>query len=102
MIKIRFLFLTSLVFAAGQPPMSWGAEWVPNVVQLGDHKANYLNVEITADNKYMIWFEGLQGSSTGGVVWRCMIDQQTGELIPADCRGIRALDAQPPYHHIWP
>jgi hypothetical protein len=92
-LKTRFLFLTSLAFTAAYSTLSWGTDWTPKVVQVGDHEANYLNVEITADNKYMIWFEGAVGQSTSGVVWHCMIDQETGDLIPSDCRGFRGFES---------
>jgi len=67
--------------------------WRPKVKQMGDPKANYLNVEFTSDGKYMVWFEGSGGSSVNGIVWHCGIDQKTGELIPPDGRGFRAFES---------
>jgi polyhydroxybutyrate depolymerase len=69
------------------------ASWRPKVRQVGDPKADYLNVEFTNDGRYMIWFEGLAGSSVNGIVWHCGVNQQTGDLIPPDGRGFRAFES---------
>jgi|GEM_PF-100307 len=69
------------------------ADWRPKVKQVGDPKANYLNVEFTCDGRYMVWFEGMGGSSVDGIVWHCGVDQETGELIPPDGRGFRAFES---------
>ncbi len=81
-----------------------------NIVQVGDPKANYVNVEFTADGRYMVWFEGAVDGSVNGTVWHCGVDPKTGDLIPPDGRGFRAfesttwaranpgLDAQGPYY----
>lgn len=88
-----------LVFAAGCPEAvenRMGPErWTPKVKQVGDPKANYLNVEFTSDNKYMVWFEGVEaGNNMGkGIVWHCGVDQKTGDLIPPDGRGFRAFES---------
>jgi hypothetical protein len=87
------VFLACASIIAGQIPSALAADWVPNVKQVGDPKGNYLNVEITEDGHYMIWFEGVQGSATQGYMWHCMIDQKTGDLIPSDCRGFRAFES---------
>jgi polyhydroxybutyrate depolymerase len=92
-------FLRKHTLAAGgrppTPPPGRGdpAPWRPRVKQVGDPKANYLNVEFTCDGKYMVWFEGTGGSSTNGTVWHCGVDPATGDLIPPDGRGFRAFES---------
>jgi len=56
-------------------------------------QGNYLNIEFTADGKYMIWFEGVEENPTNGIVWHCAVNQMTGELIPPDGRGFRAFES---------
>lgn len=67
--------------------------WKIKIEQVGDPKANYLNVEFTADGRYMVWFEGLDGSSDKGIVWHCGVDPASGNLIPPDGRGFRAFES---------
>ncbi len=67
--------------------------WETKIVQVGDPKANYLNVEFTADGRYMVWFEGQDGNSVNGIVWHCGVDPNTGNLIPHDGRGFRAFES---------
>jgi polyhydroxybutyrate depolymerase len=67
-------------------------DWRPKVKQVGDPRANYLNVEFTCDGKYMVWCEGVNGSASDGIVWHCGVDPATGELIPSDGRGFRAFE----------
>ena len=69
------------------------ASWLPKIKQVGDPKANYLNVEFTYDGKYMIWLEGVGGDSVNGIVWHCGVDHHTGDLIPPDGRGFRAFES---------
>lgn len=62
---------------------------------VGDPFTSYINPEFTIDGKYMVWFEPT-GSITPegdreGTVWHCGIDQETGELIPADGKGFSAF-----------
>lgn len=62
---------------------------------VGDPNLSYANPEFTVDGKYMIWFEPT-GNPTGegdieGIMWHCGIDQETGELIPADGKGFSAF-----------
>ena len=67
--------------------------WKMKIVQVGDPKANYLNVEFTADGRYMVWFEGQDDSPFNGIVWHCGVDPDTGNLIPQDGRGFRAFES---------
>ena len=67
--------------------------WKIKIAQVGDPKINYLNVEFTADGRYMVWFEGQDGSSGNGIVWHCGVDPATGNLIPANGRGFRAFES---------
>lgn len=96
-MRIPDLFAVLSCLAAGLFPLLAGtaaaAPWQPQVVQVGDPQANYLNVEITADHRYMVWFEAAPGSATSGQMWHCLIDPDTGNLIPADCRGFRAFES---------
>lgn len=68
------------------------ADWRPATERVGDPAANYLNVEVTPDNRYMVWFEGATSPRDPGTVWHCEIDQRTGALIPPDCRGFAAFE----------
>jgi hypothetical protein len=63
------------------------------VRRIGDPAGNYLNVEVSADGQYLVWFEGTAETSNEGVVWHCGIDPNTGDLIPPDGRGFRAFEA---------
>ncbi|MFN7021931.1 MAG: alpha/beta hydrolase family esterase, partial [Phycisphaerales bacterium] len=78
-----------------QPPMAApsGQAWSVQIQQVGDPKVNYLNVEFTADGRYMVWFEGRDDASNNGVVWHCGVDPVTGDLIPPDGRGFRAFES---------
>jgi len=67
--------------------------WRPRITQVGDPKANYLNVEFTCDGKYMVWFEGAGGSAANGTVWHCGVNPETGDLVPPDGRGFRAFES---------
>ncbi len=69
------------------------APWRPQVKQVGDPAVSYLNVEMTGDGRYMVWFEGTAGGSDAGIVWHCGIDPSTGDLIPPDGRGFRAFES---------
>ncbi len=60
---------------------------------MGDPSANYTNVEITADNRYMVWFEAEGNNPQRGTVWHCGINLDTGDLVPPDCRGFRAFES---------
>ncbi len=68
-------------------------EWKIKTSQVGDPKANYLNVEFTSDGRYMVWFEGLNNSRVNGIVWHCGVDPDTGDLIPWDGRGFKAYES---------
>ena len=61
-------------------------------IQVGDPAVNYANVEFTADNRYMVWFEktDVQGN---GKVWHCGVDPDTGDLIPPDGKGFAAFES---------
>jgi hypothetical protein len=89
----RILLLASMLLIAGQALSTESSDWQPRVKQVGDVNANYLNVEITADSKYLVWFEGRDGDSTHGYMWHCQIDKSSGELTPPDCRGFRAFES---------
>lgn len=68
-------------------------------VQLGDPDTCYGNPEFTRDNQYMTWFEPLGRIENGREVvqmWHCAIDQQTGDFIPADCRGFAGFESNLP------
>ena len=75
---------------SGRQPLK---PWRPMVKQVGDPAGNYLNVEFTSDSKYMVWFEGVGGSAVHGIVWHCGVNQESGELVPADGRGFRAFES---------
>ncbi len=79
---------TELTKVGQAPP-----RWTTKIVQIGDPKASYLNVEFTADGQYMVWFEGQFPSATHGTVWHCGVDPKTGNLIPEDGRGFRAFES---------
>lgn len=66
--------------------------FTPQVAQVGDPNVSYANVEVTADNQYMVWFE-MTDNMGNGVVWHCGIDPETGDLIPADGKGFRAFES---------
>ncbi len=68
------------------------AEFAPQVTQVGDPNVSYANVEFTADNQYMVWFE-MTDKRGNGVVWHCGVDSATGELIPPDGKGFRAFES---------
>ncbi len=72
-----------------QPP---SATFTPQVTQVGDPKVNYSNVEFTADNRYMVWFE-MTDRRGNGIVWHCGVNPETGALIPADGKGFRAFES---------
>lgn len=63
------------------------------IERVGDPNANYLNVEFTADGRYMVWFEGTDERPINGIVWHCGVDPDTGDLIPPDGRGFRAFES---------
>jgi hypothetical protein len=65
-----------------------------SVVQVGDPRVSYANVEFTDDGRYMVWFEQLQDGSGMGTVWHCGVDPDTSELIPPDGKGFNAFDSQ--------
>ena len=73
-------------------PQAAGA-WRPAVKPVGDLQGNYLNVEFTCDGQYMVWFEGVDGSSESGIVWHSGVNPETGELVPPDGRGFRAFES---------
>ena len=92
-MKSFWSYFACIALIISQSALAAAADWIPNVKPVGDPNGNYLNVEITEDGRYMVWFEGKNGSSTQGTMWHCMIDQKTGDLIPSDCRGFRAFES---------
>jgi hypothetical protein len=85
------LVFALMLAAAGTGFPALADSWTPKVRRVGDPQGNYLNVEITADHRYMVWFEGARGDPRGGYMWHCAINQRSGGLIPPDCRGFRAF-----------
>lgn len=67
-------------------------DFTPKSSQVGDPAVNYANVEFTADNRYMVWFE-MTDRRGNGLVWHCGVNPETGELIPADGKGFRAFES---------
>lgn len=61
------------------------------MTQVGDPAVNYANVEFTADNRYMVWFE-MTDNHGNGIFWYCGVDPETGDLIPSDGKGFYAMD----------
>lgn len=92
-MSTKLIGSVGLILALGLLLPCRAESWAVSDKQVGDPQANYLNVEVTADSKYLVWFEGAEGSRTSGTVWHCGIDQSTGELIPADGRGFRAFES---------
>jgi len=76
------------------PPASSAplAEFKPQITQVGDPAVNYSNVEFTADDRYMVWFE-MTDTNGNGIVWHCGVDPETGNLIPLDGKGFRAFES---------
>jgi polyhydroxybutyrate depolymerase len=75
------------------PVRNTPGSWTPRVRQVGDPQGNYLNVEFTCDGQYMVWLEGVGGSSVNGIVWHSGVNSATGELVPPDGRGFRAFES---------
>ncbi len=80
------------------------APFVLDDQQMGDPNTCYGNPEFTRDNQYMTWFEPLGRIDNGREVvqmWHCGIDQETGDLIPPDCRGFAGFESNLPAraHH---
>jgi hypothetical protein len=80
----------------GPNPISYKYELeVSPETTVGDPGISYANPEFTIDGKYMIWFEPT-GNPTPegdieGIMWHCGIEQETGELIPANGKGFAAF-----------
>ncbi|MFZ5616525.1 MAG: hypothetical protein ACOZAA_04290 [Pseudomonadota bacterium] len=64
-----------------------------NDVAMGDAGVSYANVEVTDDNRFLVWFEQSTDGSGLGAMWHCAIDGATGALVPSDCKGFRAFDS---------
>ena len=79
--------------AQPHPPSGAPQTWNTTITQVGDPRANYMNVEFTADGRYMVWLEGRDESSINGIVWHCGVDPKTGNLIPEDGRGFKAFES---------
>jgi hypothetical protein len=62
-------------------------------VEVGDPLVSYANVEFTARDNFMVWFEQSTDGSGRGTVWHCLVDPATAELIPWDGKGFRAFDS---------
>ncbi|MFZ6019529.1 MAG: hypothetical protein ACOYXO_07940 [Chloroflexota bacterium] len=95
MLSLACRFTVSTPSVISQTPLQAfstpSAEIKPQVVQVGNADVNYSNVEFTADNQYMVWFETIDNRGNG-IVWHCGVNPQTGELIPADGKGFRAFE----------
>jgi hypothetical protein len=93
-LACRFSSSTPTPGLTAEPPASSmpSAEFTPQVTQVGDPAVNYANVEFTADNHYMVWFE-MTDSRGNGVVWHCGVNPETGGLIPPDGKGFRAFES---------
>lgn len=72
-------------------PTTSSSAFTPNDAPVGDPKLSYFNVEVFGSYPYMVWFEAK--GRLAGTVWHCGINPDTGDLIPADCRGFRAFDS---------
>lgn len=75
------------------PVSTTTAAFVANDVRVGDPAVSYGNVEFTADNKYMVWFEQSTDGSGLGTVWHCTVDPDTGALNPPDGKGYMAFQS---------
>lgn len=92
----RYLCALACCLSASTPnrtlPAAAPQEFTPQVVRVGDPKVNHANVEFTADNRYMVWFE-MTDTRGNGTVWHCGVDRETGDLIPPDGKGFRAFES---------
>jgi hypothetical protein len=56
--------------------------------RIGDTSINYVNPEFSPIDNYMIWIEIDTANGVSGKVWQCGIDENTGDLIPSDGKGL--------------
>jgi hypothetical protein len=74
-------------------------EFSPVDVEIGDQKTCYWHPEFITyeDVTYMVWLEGWQEDLPDGrhpgTVWHCLLDPDTGKLIPPDGRGFKAFES---------
>lgn len=67
--------------------------FLPRDVEVGDPTVSYANVEVTAGQRYLVWFEASGDAAGTGVMWHCAIDPATGDLVPRDGKGFRAFES---------
>jgi len=69
------------------------AQFIINDVAVGDPNVSYASIEFTSQWEYMVWDEMAGNGTDTTVTWHCGIDSMTGNLIPPDGKGFRAIES---------